>query len=770
MSKTDLLKHRPTIVLAGTLACALVVWLAPALAEESEETQKKAQPVMVQAEDREIQVVADDIQYLKAERKIVATGNVLVVENEIELSADRAEVQIDTKDAEAQGHVIVRERGKAMISGDEAYFNFDTSQGSFPNGRFYQYPWYGKGDELIQEKRNVIKAENVLITSCNLPETHYDLKAGSATFYPGDKVIAKNVTFRILGVPVFWWPYLIIPLNRPLGNLSPGYSDEWGGYIQTAKGFSINENIRGRLLFDWYSKRGFGFGAEVDYEFKRLGTGQVKLYGIRDDDAPDQRDEDPFQDESRSEEDRGRVSWKHKARLDPYTTMQVQWHELSDEFFLQDFFESEHREEIDPQSFVTLTRNATTYSLLANIEKRTNRFQSVGEKLPEIIFTWLRKPLFDTNFYYTNQEGFVNFTETASFSPDVSRTIQFFTDHELSYPMRFFQHYNFIPFMNFREDVYSKGKTKEEKLSRYAFGLGFESSTRFFKTWDYTGDFMGIELNGVRHIIEPSVEYNSIKLASVEPTRIISTGRGDDIDHQDIITFGVENRIQTKQILGDGELQRVDLVSFNTFLDYSFGPGSDLLVTPSNKFIEGRVEIVLRPYDWFQLREEAAWSFNSHKFLSNNLDAVFTKGKWDLLFSHRLEGVGTVSEDSQVTIDITYDVNERWDVGTYFRWESFDNEIEEWEIRAERDLHDFILEFGFNVRDSERADDDHELNKEAFVELQLKAIEDIKIKTGHRATFSSPRIGRTVSGVNEGPPTESIYPGGDPHHIGFSTP
>jgi hypothetical protein len=726
-------------------------------------------PLRAEEFENEIQVVADDLQYSKNDKKIVATGNVVVTQGNVQLSSDRAEVQVETKEAEATGHVIVRQRGAGTLSGDKVTYNFESGVGSFDEGKFFNYPWYGKGEALDQTDKETVKLVNARITSCDLPNPHYALNAGKATLYAGDKIVAWNVTFRILDVPVFWWPYLVIPLDYSLGSFSPGYSDEFGGYIRTDKGFSLSKNIKGKFLFDWYSKRGFGIGTEVDYKFKKLGMGEVKLYGIKDNEAPDQEADNPFANKNRDDRDRGRLSWKHKSRIDSYTTLQLQWHELSDDVFLQDFFEGEHREEIDPQSFITLTRNSHNYSLLTHVEKRTNRFQSVHEKLPEIAFTWLRKPLFGTNFYYTNEEGFINLKETKAFQPEGAKTIQLYTDHELSYPMRFLKFYNFIPFINFREDIYTEGRTKEEKISRSALGLGFDANTKFYRAWDYTGKPLGIEINGVRHVLEPIIQYNAIKIASVEPTRLINTGRGDDIDHQDIMTFGVENRIQTRRGAGENP-QHVDVVSFNTFLDLSFGPGSDLISTTANKFIEARVETTVRPYDWLQVRDNAIYDFVSKTFTSNTLDLSVEIDRLNLVLAHRFSNPRGGKNDNEFTISGDYALNDKWTIGSYLQWEATKNTVEEWEIRARRDLHDWLLDFGFNVRNSDRTDEEKELNKELFVELKLKALEDIRLSSGHRASFSEPRIGKSVAGANEAPLPSNLERGIDSHHVAIATP
>ncbi len=736
----------------------------------------------------EVEAVADSLQYIREEQKLVAKGNVVMTYRDTELTADEAEIKSDTKEAHAKGHVALRQKGKGTLSGDEVFFNFRTNQGSFPDGRFFEYPWYGYGEKLEQVSKKKLRAENVSITSCDLPSPHYDVKASEADFYPNDKIVAKNVVFRILGVPVFWLPYLVIPLQNSPFDVNPGYSSEWGAYALVSKGFSVNEHVNGKLHADWYSKRGFGYGADINYKFDELGVGQVKLYGIDDQRSPNQHADNPFND--RSEKYRGRVSWKHKMRIDPLTTMQLQWHEISDERLLQDFFEREHREETSPQSFVTITRNADQYSLLTHVEKRTNDFQTVSERLPEVVFTWLRKPLFGTNFYHTHEDGFVNFNQTKAFSPDGPNTVQLYTDQELSYPFQFLNAYHINPFVSFREDYFTKSREKETGIMRSVAGTGFDARTRFYKKWDYQGNFLGIEINQLRHVMEPLIQYNSIKYVSVDPTKLVVTGRGDQLDNQDFLTFGIENRIQTKRHVKGKEYQRVDLVSFNAFLDYSFGPGSDLLRTRANKFTDARLETILRPYDWFALRMDTDYDFVDQEIFTHNTDLVFDPGRFRITLSHRYtkdrahdphvvsnlevtrphlvpEDPGT---DHQLTVDVVYDLNERWDLGGYARWKINDNVLQEWELRAQRDLHDWLLDFGVNFRNSDRTSSKQQLDKEIFVQLRLKALPFVELKTGHRASFADSRIGRTVNGSNEAPTPPSLTLTPDAQYASLSTP
>ncbi|OGW79391.1 MAG: hypothetical protein A3G33_03365 [Omnitrophica bacterium RIFCSPLOWO2_12_FULL_44_17] len=704
-------------------------------------------------EQDQIKAVADDLQFDRQNRKLIGVGNAVVTQDDIELTADNVSINVDTKEGWSKGHVVLRQGKDSLISGESAYFDFDDRKGTFDNARLYQYPWYGYAEKIEQINKGKVKAHDAYFTSCNMSHPHYDIHAKNVTIYPDDKIVATNVTFRILETPVFWWPYFQMPLNHDtMLNVQPGYSDDFGAYVLTSKGFSINKNIKGTAHLDYYQKRGFGAGVDFDYKFERAGVGQIKLYGIHDKKTPDEKETNPYT--KKTKEYRGRVTINHKMRLDPLTVLDVQWNEISDERFLQDFFEGEYREEIDPKSLISIVRNARQYSLLANFQKRTNDFSTVGEKTPEIIFDWLRKPLFGTGFYYTNEEGFVNFNQKQRFAPDGPNTVQFYTDQEISYPFRIMKHYNLIPYVYMRDDIYTKDRVTKAAANRYSAGSGIDLNTKFYRTWDTKGKFGGIEINQLRHLMRPLVSFSGNQIVTKKISDVVATGRGDNLGLQDVITFGVENRIQTKHVVGE-QLQRVDLVSFNTYLDLSFGPHNETSRTGADKFTEARQEIILRPYDWLSFRMDTRYDFVSQNVSSNNIDAIFEPGNLFLAIGHRYiktrETSGTIdNKDNQITVDAMYKLNSRWSLGSYARYEATEADWQEWELRARRDLHDWWLDFGLNVRNSERTAADKQLNKEIFVELILKAYPAINLHTGHRASYSNPRISDTIEGSSQG--------------------
>ncbi len=729
------------LALSAAFLAATPVAGAPTGAEEKEPaaTPTPLIPGLSAGEVLPIEATADRIQYVRDEKKLVGEGNVAIAYKGVRLTSDRVEFFTETKKAYAEGHVTIHEAGD-LLQADKVFYDFDKRQGSFPGGRTVDFPWYGKGEQIEQVSKDEVRVFNGSITTCDLDSPHYDISAKHLTIYPGDKMIARNVTLRILGHPVFWLPILNIPLdNRELPlQITPGYSSEHGWYLLTSKGIGVNKNMTLKPHLDYRRKRGFAGGLDVNYDFDRLGKGSVWMYGMEDERSPIPRAEDPFRE--RKERKRGRLRFKHRAKIDENTYFRAEWHELSDEFFLQDFFEKEFRKEVQPESYFTLTHNRKRFGIFGEVAKRSNRFFTTTERLPEIRFNWNTREIGDTNFFYKNEVSFGNFNKKVSRSGDDEDTVRWDIFHQLNYPMKLVG-LEFNPFVNWRETLYSKNRFGKEGIWRHVVGGGADLSTRFYRTFDYSGKVLGIQADKVRHLLEPSVRYESVRWDTVAADTLVQVDDIDAIAIKDNFVFGLENRLQTKRIL-EGAQTRVDVVSYNSFLTYSFnnvGRGGSGWTTWRN-------EIAFRPTDWLTFAHTTDFDMVLDRFTDANLDTLFHKGNLDVVFSHRyLRETSPGNGSSLATVDGTWWISQRWGLGGYIRHE-FDTTkvVEEWEIRATRDLHDWILDFGYNVRNS----DIDSADKELFFELTLKAFPLFPLKSGNRATSSRPRIGDSVAGAN----------------------
>ena len=739
----------------------VLVLLSPVAS--SEPAPQRSSPKALAIEDSfskvspKVEVVADQLEYSRNQKKVTARKNVVIRYKDTQMTADYAEVETDTKKAYAKGHVIVFQNNEPKAQGTEAHFDFANDTGNFLEARAIDLPWYATGKEMEQIRRGVKVIHDGTVTTCDREEPHYAITAKKITVYDGDKTVAQNVTLRILGKPVFWWPYLELPKNEDPIVVNVGYNSRYGAFIELTKGISISKDIGAKAHLDWRSKRGFGGGADMDYHFGKEGKvarGIVKGYVTQDHLKPTLGLRIPH------DRTRGRITWVHRTDLDPYSNIMLRYNRLADEFFLQDFFQHEYRADTQPQSFVTLTKNSERYGFLTHVERHMNSFEVLVEKLPEVRFDWKNQPFLKPWLFYESSTSFANLTKRIGRLPIRNEeAIRYDTFHEWSRPLNWHE-IKFTPFVNWRGTYYTRrDRESEPDLFRTVFGGGVDLRTQFYRTYAASMDKWGIAINQIRHVFEPSIQYRSFK-PTLNPGRLTYFDSVDRIDDADSVTFGMENRFQTKRVV-QGRMKRVDLVSLNTFVSMEWRQNSGAIKSNLTTTDEGRTdgnfvsdttvlnqEIVVRPYEWLQYQMRFDYDLRHSRFQAFNQDIVTRTRRFQFLFGHRyiLDLGPFVGGDNQFIFEGKWVLNSLWSFGGYFRWDPDNSGRDEWQVSATRDLHDFLLDFGYNVRQSHVTASS---GKELFFTFRLKAFPKIFVHAGQRAGFSEPRLGDTVAGANQ---------------------
>ncbi len=671
-----------------------------------------------------VEAVADSLEYQKDSNKLVARGNAVLTYQNMKLLADYAEVESNTKKAYAKGHVLVFDGDKPFMSGDEVYYDFANKTGSFPKGRIFSEPLFARGDETQQVKPREFKVKDGGVTTCNLENPHYEIRCKKATLFQGVKVRMVNVTIYVLGKPVFWLPYLTIPLNWNVPfQATAGYRKEYGAYIELTKGITFNEHLSGKWHADWRSKRGFGGGWDQFYEFGKYAKGDVKLYWTQDKRAPTPRHQDidgkddPYGE--RQKRDRGRITWRHRTDFDDYTNIIMRYHRADDPYVLQDFFEDEYRSEMEPHSFVTATRNTQKWGAMVHVEKKMNSYENIIERMPEVRLDLKNQPVYKDRVYnvsrlqldnLSKRIGYSDYNEDVFRSDGYSRLIVPFKYNEMKV----------TPFIGYRGTGYSRELNSSSAHYRQVIEYGLDVRTQAYRTYDVSFEKAGIEVNQLRHVFEPNARIQGTD-STLSNEKLAHFDTVDMIDDASKIVFGMDNRLQTKRVV-NGRNQRVDIVSMNTYAHFAISPEDPSLNGAQFTLVEN--EITLRPYDWLQFQQRFQYDVaRSHVKRFNN-DIVVRAGKFRFLFGHRyihdqydymqdlaIEGA------QQFVADAEYRINQLWSLGGYIRWDTSNGDLEEWQISAIRDLHDFILDFGYNVRNSKIADNNNTL----YFNFHLKA-------------------------------------------------
>jgi lipopolysaccharide assembly outer membrane protein LptD (OstA) len=347
--------------------------------------------------------------------------------------ADRREQTIESMISENIKAVylsgdVVMTYGQRTVRAEEIYYDFEQHKALAVKAVMRNFdvkrgiPIYVRAEKLRQLAENKFSAENIILTSSEFYQPQISLNASNVIIIdttPVDErtgrlsdgsydVEMRDVRFKVEDTTFFYWPFLRSNLERPdvpLKSVDVGHDDVWGTSVETRwylarlLGLQEKEGTDSTLALDYYSKRGLGSGAEIDYAQEDY-FGRLSGY-IIDDHGEDRlgrhrtrRDLEP------PRELRGRFLWQHRQFL-PYDwqlTSEVSY--ISDEHFLEGYYRNEYDMGKEQETLVHLKRIEDNWGLAFLGKGRINDFSDKLEELPSAEFHWTGQSLFDDKFTF----------------------------------------------------------------------------------------------------------------------------------------------------------------------------------------------------------------------------------------------------------------------------------------------------------------------------------------------------------------------------------
>ncbi len=681
---------------------------------------KPGQPIVVNG---------DKVEYFETEGRIVAEGNVSITYGDAKLTCNRIEVDTKSRTALCEGNVRIEEP-QGVLTGDRIQYDFDKEKGELLGLEVKAYPWFGKAEEVARVSEDEFLLKKGYVTTCDLEEPHYRVSAEEIRLFPEQKVIAKNVVVYIGKVPVMWFPYYYHPIieNRAKVQLIPGYNSDWGYFLLSAWRFYITGNSKVDVLVDYRTRKGFAEGADFyyhaeDFGLKGLGDGVLRAYFIEQNDVGTM-DPKAFGDEGEEPVLRKRIQVKHRVEFDPETVGMLEFNKLSDRDVLKDYFYNEYEENnIVPQNYASIISAKPNYTFLFNAEKRFDDFFTVTQKLPEVKMDIPDQRLWDTPLYYGSEMSSTYFDkqyEGLSSPPEKVGRLDSY--HKFSY-MSKLGFLNITPYGEVRETVYTRNKWDNDPKARSAFGAGVALFSRFHKIYDVKTDYMGLDINGMRHIIVPSATYFHTHQPTVDKDELYQMDELDTLEKENGVTLALENKFQTKR--GEGETaQSVDVVRFITSTDFLFRMEKDeFKFEKEGKFTNLKYDLELMPYSWLYFDNEMEIIPSNQSIGSTSVEASIRPNEnFRFDFGYRYEKLDA-SPRNQWTFDLSYRLNPKWKFGLYERFDFQTGVIEEQQISVTRDLHCWEVEFVYDVDGSNFLEDDFTV----WFAFKIKAFPDLQL-------------------------------------------
>lgn len=344
-----------------------------------------------------------------------AVGDVEIQYGDTEIRAGRADYNANTGDVMARDNVTVW-KGGITYKSESIVYNIKT--GELTGNTIRSSMAKGSGtllyttDSFKTETKFIerIDGENTFITTHDIVNPNYKVRAKSMTIYPDDRVVMKRVTFYAGDTPILWFPYISQPLDDELGySFSPGWSSNWGAFLLNQYGVIHGDHTLAKYRLDLRSSRGVAGGVDfisMRHRWNEQNFGTLKLYYANDSDPTLTRtgSQSEAVDRLSLDSNRYRINFAHRIYLPgPEAStwyLDFDINKLSDLYFYQDFFFEEFRSNREPDNQVSLvhTHDRFTATLMARFQ--LNDFYRTATRLPELAFDFTRQPIFDTGFFY----------------------------------------------------------------------------------------------------------------------------------------------------------------------------------------------------------------------------------------------------------------------------------------------------------------------------------------------------------------------------------
>jgi lipopolysaccharide export system protein LptA len=670
----------------------------------------------------------------------IAEDNVQIHYGKYSIFCDYAEYNPETRDVLLVGNIRLYSPDRVMTS-QRAIFNMESKQMRSLESSGEQNPIYFHAFNFRALSPKEFHIRDAVMTTHDSSQPDFHLKPRSMRFYRDNRMIMTNATLYVGQTPVFWFPYLFSNLQQSAFQFVPGYDSRWGPYLLTSYGAPVVEGVNAIARVEYRDKFAPSFGLDLDMKYGK----DSRSHGTFKSDYVTETKEFTLQESpaglpETKKVNRYRVAFQQRLFLtdDIYGTANL--NVLSDPNFLEDFYLREFALDPQPDNSLSLTKWDEDYTLSLIGRWQVNEFQDVTERKPELVFDFKQQSFFGLPVQYDGETGVASLRRAFSNLPSVGETefpdystTRFDTFHQWSLPTKVFNWLSVTPKVGIRGTAYSKsgmftGATggnatdiintpsgildKKGAIFRPVANYGLTVSTKFSRTFEQVQS-RWFGLDGLRHVVEPYVNYSGVNNMGPSPEKIYQFDRVtqtsllpaiefpqftaiDSIDSWNITRFGVSQRLQTRR-----DNTTYQWFSLNTFMDANMeNPYSDAPI--SNLFNA----LQFSPVPWTSLSITSQLPLEQQGFTEVNT-ALSLMPSRDVKFSigHRyIQDNDYFPDNSQLNFNAYWRVNDHWSVSAYEQYEYVSKVMQYQRYFIHRDLSSWVASFGAEVRESEGGD------------------------------------------------------------------
>jgi len=266
--------------------------------------------------------------------------------------------------------------------------------------RVGEAPIAARFDTLHRLQDGTLRLEGFRYTNCTYGHPHWHVETPWAELRrtpEGRLLETSGNVVRAGEMPVFWLPGFTQNLDRPGGlllrRISVGTSSRFGSELNVEWGADASAAARAvtglfggpaKVEADWsltaayYSKRGVFLEPKLKY---KTADSRGEIFGSY---IHDKADEDhlgqPIEDSGR-----GRIDLTHRTRLDERRTLDIEVSHQSDENYLQEYYEREFRDDKPQETYVSYRDVVENKAFTVLGSERLNDFDEQVVYQPEVV-------------------------------------------------------------------------------------------------------------------------------------------------------------------------------------------------------------------------------------------------------------------------------------------------------------------------------------------------------------------------------------------------
>ena len=238
-----------------------------------------------QEERPEISVTAGSMRSMP-DGTLIAEGDVLVEGEGVTVRADHLRYDPGSDTLMLTGNVVMKEEGGGAFTGDSLALDLADLTGGISRGEIIIVPngFRVRGEDINRIGPEEYSIRKGVFTSCPGDCPDWSFTASRIHVHKEGYLEARHAAFRIVGIPVFYTPYLLYPVKtkRQTGLLFPefGFSDETGLESIWPLFITLGSHADATVSPRTFSRDSSGLGLESRYRLDWGGGGQITGFAM----------------------------------------------------------------------------------------------------------------------------------------------------------------------------------------------------------------------------------------------------------------------------------------------------------------------------------------------------------------------------------------------------------------------------------------------------------------------------------------------------------